>query len=134
MSEGALEAERSARTDFDRLFEDRDQFAIGGLEVEVLHVPGHTPAYVAYRIGDMGNCIGRADARMRGRLTLNGRSTSENASIAALAQRLTRDAHWEATALTVCEHVHGLLKAQTVVFREVAGTLAPAAADGATSR
>ncbi len=39
-------------SDFDRLFEDGDRFAIGALEVDVLHVPGHTPADVAYRIGD----------------------------------------------------------------------------------
>jgi len=37
---------------FDRLFEDGDQFAIGALEVTVLHVPGHTPADLAYVIGD----------------------------------------------------------------------------------
>lgn len=67
-------------------------------------------------------------ARMRGRLKLSDRSASENASVAALAQRLTRDADWETTALTVCEHVHGLLKVQAIMFREVAGKLAPAAA------
>jgi glyoxylase-like metal-dependent hydrolase (beta-lactamase superfamily II) len=39
-------------SDFDRLFGDGDRFMIGELEVEVLHVPGHTPADVAYRIGD----------------------------------------------------------------------------------
>jgi glyoxylase-like metal-dependent hydrolase (beta-lactamase superfamily II) len=39
-------------SDFDRLFEDGERFAIGTLEVEVLHVPGHTPADVAYRMGD----------------------------------------------------------------------------------
>lgn len=39
-------------SDFDRLFEDGERFAIGMLEVEVLHVPGHTPADIAYRIGD----------------------------------------------------------------------------------
>ncbi|KWV95202.1 MBL fold metallo-hydrolase [Erythrobacter sp. AP23] len=39
-------------SDFDRLFADRERFAIGELEVEVLHVPGHTPADVAYRIED----------------------------------------------------------------------------------
>lgn len=38
--------------DFDRLFADGERFAIGELEVEVLYVPGHTPADVAYRIGD----------------------------------------------------------------------------------
>jgi glyoxylase-like metal-dependent hydrolase (beta-lactamase superfamily II) len=37
---------------FDRLFADGDRFHIGGLEVEVLHTPGHTPACVSYRIGD----------------------------------------------------------------------------------
>ena len=39
-------------SDFDRLFDDGDRFAIGELEIEVLHVPGHTPADVAYLIGD----------------------------------------------------------------------------------
>ncbi|MCW2285129.1 glyoxylase-like metal-dependent hydrolase (beta-lactamase superfamily II) [Rhodoblastus acidophilus] len=38
--------------EFDRLFADGDHFAIGGLDVEVLHTPGHTPACVSYRIGD----------------------------------------------------------------------------------
>ena len=38
--------------DFDRLFVDGERFAVGQLEVEVLHVPGHTPADIAYRIGD----------------------------------------------------------------------------------
>ncbi|HEY8610969.1 MAG TPA: MBL fold metallo-hydrolase [Roseomonas sp.] len=37
--------------DFDRLLKDGERFAIGGLEVEVLHVPGHTAADIAYRIG-----------------------------------------------------------------------------------
>ena len=37
---------------FDHLFADGERFAIGELEVEVMHVPGHTPADVAYRIGD----------------------------------------------------------------------------------
>lgn len=37
---------------FDRLFEDGDQFAIGQLPVTVLHVPGHTPADLAYVIGN----------------------------------------------------------------------------------
>lgn len=39
-------------SDFDRLFDDGDRFAIGALEVTVLHVPGHTPADVTYLIGD----------------------------------------------------------------------------------
>ncbi|NDG49187.1 MAG: MBL fold metallo-hydrolase, partial [Rhodospirillales bacterium] len=37
--------------DFDQLFKDGENFALGSLTVEVLHVPGHTPADVAYRIG-----------------------------------------------------------------------------------
>ena len=37
---------------FDRLFADGDRFALGALEVEVIHTPGHTPACVSYRIGD----------------------------------------------------------------------------------
>ena len=42
---------KPAGGDFDRLFRDGERFAIGGLEVEVMHLPGHTPADVAYRIG-----------------------------------------------------------------------------------
>jgi glyoxylase-like metal-dependent hydrolase (beta-lactamase superfamily II) len=37
---------------FDRLFEDGDRFSLGSLPVIVLHVPGHTPADLAYIIGD----------------------------------------------------------------------------------
>ncbi|MGV3726994.1 MBL fold metallo-hydrolase [Hydrogenophaga sp.] len=37
---------------FDHLFKDGETFAVGELEGEVLYVPGHTPACVAYRIGD----------------------------------------------------------------------------------
>ena len=39
-------------SEFDRLFKDGERFSIGTLEVEVLHVPGHTPADIAYKIGD----------------------------------------------------------------------------------
>jgi glyoxylase-like metal-dependent hydrolase (beta-lactamase superfamily II) len=37
--------------DFDRLFADGEEFHIGSLSVRVLHVPGHTPACVAYLMG-----------------------------------------------------------------------------------
>lgn len=37
---------------FDHLFADGERFAIGALEGEVMSVPGHTPACVAYRVGD----------------------------------------------------------------------------------
>ena len=39
-------------SDFDHLFVEGERFAIGDLEVEVLYVPGHTPADVAYKIDD----------------------------------------------------------------------------------
>ena len=39
-------------SDFDRLFEEGERLSIGRLEVEVMHVPGHTPADVAYLVGD----------------------------------------------------------------------------------
>ena len=38
--------------DFDRLFRDGDRLEVGGLEIDVIHTPGHTPACVSYRIGD----------------------------------------------------------------------------------
>jgi glyoxylase-like metal-dependent hydrolase (beta-lactamase superfamily II) len=37
---------------FDHLFEENEEFAIGGLSARALHVPGHTPADMAYQIGD----------------------------------------------------------------------------------
>jgi len=39
-------------SEFDHLFADGELFQLGSLEVELLHVPGHTPADIAYRIGD----------------------------------------------------------------------------------
>jgi glyoxylase-like metal-dependent hydrolase (beta-lactamase superfamily II) len=39
-------------SDFDVLVGDGDRLPLGELEIEVIHVPGHTPADVAYRIGD----------------------------------------------------------------------------------
>lgn len=39
-------------SEFDRLFADGERFPLGTLDVEILHVPGHTPADVAYKIGD----------------------------------------------------------------------------------
>ena len=38
---------------FDHLFKAGERFAIGPLQVEALHVPGHTPADLAYRIDDV---------------------------------------------------------------------------------
>ncbi|WP_137679375.1 MBL fold metallo-hydrolase [Aurantiacibacter suaedae] len=39
-------------SDFDQLFADGDTFQIGKLPVTVMHVPGHTPACIAYVMGD----------------------------------------------------------------------------------
>lgn len=39
-------------SDFDRLLADGETLALGELTVETIHVPGHTPADLAYRIGD----------------------------------------------------------------------------------
>lgn len=36
--------------DFDDLFGDGARFALGGLTIEVMEVPGHTPADIAYRV------------------------------------------------------------------------------------
>lgn len=40
-------------SDFDRLWKDGDEFTIGSINVSVLHVPGHTPACIAYVVGDV---------------------------------------------------------------------------------
>jgi glyoxylase-like metal-dependent hydrolase (beta-lactamase superfamily II) len=51
-------------SDFDRLFADGEHFQIGALDVEVMHLPGHTPACVAYKIDDavfVGDTIFMAD-------------------------------------------------------------------------
>jgi glyoxylase-like metal-dependent hydrolase (beta-lactamase superfamily II) len=37
---------------FDHLFRDGERFPIGTLEAQVIAMPGHTPACVAYRVGD----------------------------------------------------------------------------------
>ncbi|MDZ4867751.1 MAG: MBL fold metallo-hydrolase [Alphaproteobacteria bacterium] len=38
--------------DFDQLVRDGETFKVGGLDVEVMFTPGHTPACVGYKIGD----------------------------------------------------------------------------------
>src|SRR5690606_6079761 len=48
------EGTRFARdgSQFDRLLEDGDTLMIGGIPLIALHVPGHTPADMAYVVGD----------------------------------------------------------------------------------
>lgn len=48
----AMEDLATDGSDFDRLFADGEHFPLGELTVEVMHVPGHTPADIAYRIGN----------------------------------------------------------------------------------
>ncbi len=48
-----LESEfRPDGSQFDALFQDGEQVSIGNLSATVLAVPGHTPACIAYQIGD----------------------------------------------------------------------------------
>ncbi|MBY0338097.1 MAG: MBL fold metallo-hydrolase [Acetobacteraceae bacterium] len=47
----AAEDMREDGGDFDHLFRDGERFTIGTLPVEVMHLPGHTPACIAYRVG-----------------------------------------------------------------------------------
>jgi len=39
--------------DFDVLLADGERLKVGNMTIEVLHTPGHTPADVSYRIGDV---------------------------------------------------------------------------------
>ena len=39
---------------FDHLFEDGEQFAVGSIQARAIHTPGHTPACMTYVIGDAG--------------------------------------------------------------------------------
>lgn len=41
---------------FDQLFDDGDAFMVGRLKCSVLHLPGHTPADLAYVVGDTAFC------------------------------------------------------------------------------
>lgn len=36
---------------FDRLFDDNETFSLGDMDVKVIHLPGHTPDHVGYKIG-----------------------------------------------------------------------------------
>ena len=45
-------ASRDPAEDFDHLFEDGEEYRIGGLKARALHTPGHTPACMTHVIGD----------------------------------------------------------------------------------
>ena len=40
-------------SDFDRLLADGEVLEVGEMRIEVMHTPGHTPADVSYKIGDV---------------------------------------------------------------------------------
>ncbi|KAJ6593894.1 beta-lactamase-like protein [Mycena capillaripes] len=49
---------------FDLLFQDDEEFKLGGLNCRVIHLPGHTPDHVGYVIGQSvftGDCIFQPD-------------------------------------------------------------------------
>lgn len=46
------ESFRRDGSQFDRILSDGDTFTVGDLQAEAYHVPGHTPACMAYRIED----------------------------------------------------------------------------------
>lgn len=39
--------------DFDHLFRDGERLPLGEMTIEIMHTPGHTPADVSYRVGDV---------------------------------------------------------------------------------
>lgn len=43
---------RADGSQYDHLFADGEEFAVGDIPARVIHIPGHTPSCVAYLIGD----------------------------------------------------------------------------------
>ncbi|KAL7920742.1 putative metallo-beta-lactamase domain protein [Trichoderma austrokoningii] len=41
---------------FDHLFEDDEQFMIGNIQATAMHLPGHTPDHMGYKVGDNVFC------------------------------------------------------------------------------
>lgn len=44
--------------EFDRLVEDGETLALGGLTLQAIHTPGHTPACISWKIGDADVFVG----------------------------------------------------------------------------
>lgn len=42
---------------FDHLFEDGERFTVGRIPMQAMYVPGHTPADMAYVVGDSGEAV-----------------------------------------------------------------------------
>ncbi len=47
-----IEDVSTSGAEFDRLLKEGETIKLGGLEIEVWHTPGHTPACVSYKIGN----------------------------------------------------------------------------------
>ncbi|MBU3004626.1 MBL fold metallo-hydrolase [Paraglaciecola arctica] len=45
-------------TQFDKLFEEGDQLNVGNITFEIMHVPGHTPADLAYLVNNQAIFVG----------------------------------------------------------------------------
>ncbi|WP_158966286.1 MBL fold metallo-hydrolase [Paraglaciecola sp. L3A3] len=45
-------------TQFDRLFEEGDEFNVGNMVFNIMHVPGHTPADLAYLVNNQAIFVG----------------------------------------------------------------------------
>jgi K+-sensing histidine kinase KdpD len=60
---------------------------------------------------------------LRGRVALSDRSAQENASLASFARQLTQVSDWKTTAEAICNQVSAMLVVQTVLLRDVDGSL-----------
>ena len=48
-----IQSVSTSGAEFDRLLREGDTIKLGGLEIEVWHTPGHTPACVSYKLGNV---------------------------------------------------------------------------------
>lgn len=46
---------------FDRLLEDDETFEVGSLAVQAIHLPGHTPDHMGYKIGGKSFLLSRSE-------------------------------------------------------------------------
>lgn len=65
---------------FDRLFDDDETFTVGELTVKAIHLPGHTPDHLGYRIGGKLLVPTPQPRLIEPRLTLYPQTTSSAAT------------------------------------------------------
>ena len=63
-------------SEFDRLFDDGDCFAVGGVKAISLYVPGHTPSDIAYIIGDFSLCRRHLSCRITAQHALTSQAAT----------------------------------------------------------